>query len=192
MIARLSGKVLELSEKYVILDVNGVGYKVYCPKDTISGLFLAEHASLHTYLSVREDALDLYGFDSEKEKIFFEMLISVSGIGPKSAIGILSTESTEALSHSISNGNIAYLTKVSGIGRKTAEKIILELRDKVGNYIGTKETSDSIRAETDVIEALKSLGYSQNEARNALKEIPDTIIGANARIKEALKILNKK
>ena len=192
MIARISGTVLDITEKYTIVDVNGLGYKIYCPTDTLSGLRLDEPASLYTYLVVREDALDLYGFGSGDEQAFFEMLISVSGIGPKSALGILGMASIDTLKQAIASGDTGYLTKVSGIGRKTAEKIVLELRDKLRAHANTKESPGALRAESDVVEALKALGYSQNEARDALKEVPESVTGTNARIKEALKILGGK
>ncbi len=192
MISHISGLVLDISEKYAVVDVQGLGYKVYCATDTLAGLRLDSPASLHTYLAVREDALDLYGFPTSEEKDFFEMLISVSGIGPRSALGILSVATTGTLKQAIGTGDTSYLTKVSGIGRKTAEKVVLELRDKMRGHVSSKESSGALRAESDVVEALKSLGYSQNEARDALKEIPADIVGANARIKEALRILGGK
>lgn len=191
MISHLSGTIIELSEKYVILDVHGVGYKIYCSPDTLSHLGL-ENASLFTYLCVREDALDLYGFPTSEEQAFFEMLISVSGIGPKSALSILSMATVETLKQAIGTGDTSYLTKVSGIGRKTAEKVVLELRDKLRANVNMKEMPGIMRAESDVIEALKALGYSQNDARDALKEIPSDITATNARIKEALRILSGK
>jgi len=193
MISRLTGTIIDISEKYVVIDVGGVGYKVYCASDTLASLSQDTQVSMYTYLAVREDALDLYGFGSMQEKNFFEMLISVSGIGPKSALGILSTTSTDTLAQAIGTGDTSYLTKVSGIGRKTAEKIVLELRDKMRANVDTKkDNSGTLRAESDIIEALKALGYSQNEARETLKEIPQTITGTNERIREALKILGKK
>ena len=192
MIAHLSGTIIDKAEKYVVLDVHGVGYKVSCSSDTLARLDLDAQANLHTYLAVREDALDLYGFDTSDEKDFFELLISVSGIGPKSALGILSATSTETLKKAIATGDTSYLTKVSGIGRKTAEKVVLELRDKLKAHSSMSETPSILRAESDIIEALKALGYSQNEAREVVKEIPNDIVGTNARIKEALKLLGKK
>ena len=192
MIARLTGTILDIGDKYVVVDVSGVGYKVFCATDTLANLFEGNDISLHTYLAVREDALDLYGFASLQEKNFFELLISVSGIGPKGALGILSATSIDTLAHAIGTGDTSYLTKVSGIGRKTAEKIVIELRDKMQAHTKNTETPSSLRSESDIIEALKALGYSQNESRDALKEIPQSVVGTNARIKEALKILAKK
>lgn len=192
MISHLRGTILEVTDRYAVVDVQGLGYKVYCATDTLAGLKAGSEKSLHTYLAVREDALDLYGFPSAEERGFFELLISVSGIGPRSALGILSVASTDTLKKAIGTGDTSYLTKVSGIGRKTAEKVVLELRDKLRAHVDMKETPHALRAESDVIEALKSLGYSQNEARDALKEVPDEVVGTNARIREALKILGSK
>jgi holliday junction DNA helicase RuvA len=131
--------------------------------------------------------LDLYGFLEMEELGFFEMLIGVSGIGPRSALAILGIASIETLRKAISTGDTAYLTKISGIGRKTAEKIVIELRDKMGADISTT----SLQGELDALEALKSLGYSQNEARDALKKVPAEA-NINIKIKEALKILGGK
>ena len=192
MISRLSGTVIDISDKFAVLDVHGVGYKIACSPDTLASLRLDELASVYTYLAVREDALDLYGFTSDEDRGFFELLISVSGIGPRSALGILGIASVENLKQAIGTGDTGYLTKVSGIGRKTAEKIVLELRDKLRAHVSMKEGPSTLRAESDVVEALKSLGYSQNDARDALKEVPADITGTNARIKEALKILGQK
>ena len=159
MIARISGTVVDKGEKFAVIDVGGIGYKLYCSNDTLGGLELDALASLYTHLIVREDALDLYGFVSAGDQGFFEMLISVSGIGPKSALGILNVASIESLQQAIGTGDTSYLTKVSGIGRKTAEKIVLELRDKMRANVTMKENSGSLRAESDVVEALKALGY---------------------------------
>ncbi|MCE9548799.1 Holliday junction branch migration protein RuvA, partial [Candidatus Nomurabacteria bacterium] len=132
-------------------------------------------------------AFDLYGFLDRQELEFFEMLINVSGIGPKGALSILGVASIETLKKAINTNDTSYLTKISGIGKKTAEKIIIELRDKVG-----KDTEgNSLQGELDALEALKSLGYSQNEAREALKKV-STEENTNTRIREALKILGGK
>ncbi len=133
---------------------------------------------------MREESLDLYGFPDLENLEFFEMLLGVPSVGPKSALAILSLTSIETLRKAISTGDTTYLTKVSGIGRKTAEKIIVELRDKIGE----DKTGMSLAGELDALEALKSLGYSQGEAREALKKVRgDT--DTNTKIREALKIL---
>ena len=173
--------------KFLAIMANGLGYKVYALPDTLrkSG----DTASLWTHLRVKEDALDLYGFESYPELEFFETLIQISGIGPKSAMGILGIAQLDTVKKAIASGEISYLTKVSGIGKKTAERIIVELRDKMGQL--DESSGTMFKDEQDVLEALKSLGYSPVEAREAIKKIPDAVIGVNARIKEALKMLGK-
>lgn len=188
MIGSIKGKIIFRNEKFLIVETGGVGYKISVSPDTLSKLKkIDELVSFWIHTHVREDAFDLYGFLDHKELEFFEMLINVSGIGPKGALTILGIASIEILKRAIATGDISYLTKISGIGKKTAEKIIIELRDKIG-----EEKSDiSLKGELDALEALKSLGYSQNEAREALKTVSagsDT----NAKIREALKILGSK
>lgn len=192
MIGSIKGKVSFKTDKFLIIETGGVGYRVNVSPDTLSRVALravsgqnsADEVSFWIHTHVREDILDLYGFLDREELEFFEMLINVSGIGPKGALSILGIASLETLKKAISTGDISYLTKISGIGKKTAEKIVIELRDKLG-----KDTSSgSLQGELDALEALKSLGYSQNEARDALKKIsPD--LDTNAKIREALKNL---
>ena len=192
MIGSIKGKIILKTDKFVIAEVSGVGYKISISPDTLSKLKNTEKAVLfwiHTH--VREDILDLYGFLDREELEFFEMLINVSGIGPKGALGILGVASIETLRRAISTGDIAYLTKISGIGKKTAEKIIIELRDKMQNKNTEEKSSTSVRDELDALEALKSLGYSQNEAREALKEVSSEV-NTNTKIREALKVLSNK
>lgn len=185
MIGSIKGKVSFKTEKFLIIETGGVGYKVNVSPDTLSRTKAnGEEAMFWIHTHVREDIFDLYGFLDRQELEFFEMLINVSGIGPKGALSILGIASLETLKKAISTGDISYLTKISGIGKKTAEKIVIELRDKLG-----KDTSSqSLQGELDALEALKSLGYSQNEARDALKKVsPD--LDTNAKIREALKSL---
>ena len=146
--------------------------------------------SLKTHLAVRETSLDLYGFLNADELEFFEMLISISGIGPKSGLAILSVTDVSTLKTAVSSGDSSYLTKVSGIGRKSAGKIIIELQDKLGT-IDNKSDSDQMRDEMETLEALQALGYSIREAREAMKKISKTATNSSERIKEALKILSK-
>lgn len=191
MIAHLEGNIIHKAEKFVVVDVSGVGYKVFVSSDALESVTLGSNTSLWIHTAVRENSIDLYGFQNIAEMSFFELLLDVSGIGPKSALGILSVASIDTLKKAIATGDMSYLNKVSGIGRKTAEKIIVELRDKLKAHISEDGNSD-LRGESDIVEALKSLGYSQNDARDALKQIPDEVKGTNARIKEALKILGGK
>jgi len=134
--------------------------------------------------------MSMYGFLERQELELFEMLIGVSGIGPRSALQIMGLAGVETLKKAISSEDTSYLTKVSGIGRKTAEKIVLELKDKMGSAGGAHH--GELKEESDAVEALKSLGYSQSEAREALKRVGEKIKGTSGRIKEALKILGNR
>ena len=185
MIGSIKGKTILKTDKFIIIEANGVGYKVSVSLDSISRIKNEADIFIWIHTIVREDALDLYGFLERTELEFFEMLIGVSGIGPKGALGILSVASIDTLRQAIGTNDISYLTKISGIGRKTAEKIVIELRDKFKG-----EESGTLKEEMDALEALKSLGYSQNEARDALKNV--TATDTNSKIKEALKILGGK
>lgn len=188
MISQLEGKVVFSGDRYVVIDVSGVGYKVNATMETLRKIGKSKDTvRVWTYLAVRENALDLYGFEEQSELEFFELLLTVSGIGPKSAIAIMSVAPTESIRKAISTGEASYLTKISGIGRKTAEKIVLELRDKLGAW--TDIGSPELQEESDAVEALQSLGYSQHEARSALKKIPKEVSGTGKRVKEALKLL---
>ena len=189
MIGQLVGVINYRSDRYIILDVNGVGYKVFLSAETLSRLPAGE-ICLWTHLVVREDVLDLYGFQEKQELEFFELLIAVSGIGPKSALGILSLAPPAVLEKAIVAGDSSYLTKVSGIGRKSAEKIIVELRDKLGSLAGA-ETSASLQEEAETIEALQALGYSLREAREALRQVPAELTDTGDKVKAALKLLSK-
>lgn len=188
MIGSLRGNIISKTDKFVLVDVSGVGYKISVSPDTLSKTKkVGEELFLFVHMHVREDTLDLYGFLDSEELEFFEMLIGVSGIGPKGALAILGITSLETLRRAISSGDTSYLTKISGIGRKTAEKIVIELRDKMGASLG----GENLQIELDALEALKSLGYSQTEARDALKKVPADV-DTNTKIREALKILGGK
>lgn len=186
MIGLLKGTIELNTEKYIILDVNGVGYKVYISGSTFKNLpKKGEKVKLYTHLHVREDALELYGFLSLKELEFFELLISISGIGPKGALNILNVASVETLKKAIVNEESSILTKVSGIGKKTAEKIILELKNKISDELGEVGVDD------EAIDALMSLGYKLKDAREVLKKVPKEIEGVENRVREALKLLGR-
>ena len=173
------------------MDVSGVGYKIYTNTATIGERRKVKGDSEITefwiYTAVRETALDLYGFCTKEELDFFELLISVSGIGPKSAMGILSIATLQNLRHAISTGDIGHLTKVSGVGKKNAEKIVMELKDKLVGL--SVDMSKSMSGEVDALEALKSLGYAEREAREALKKVSD-VSDIGEKVKKALKLLS--
>lgn len=192
MISRLTGVIVHTDSKFVVLDVQGVGYKIFTTVDIITKLSKDEKKiTLWTYLAVRENAMDLYGFLSIAELNFFELLITISGIGPKTAMGILNCASVHSLETAIQTGDTSHLIKVSGIGKKIAEKIVRELKDKFETVAHTPESEKAMRNDSDALEALKSLGYSQNESRDVLKKLPKTIVKTNDKLREALKILGK-
>lgn len=186
MLGSIRGRTILKREKFLIVEVAGVGYKVSSTNSVLESVAENQEVFLFLYTHVREDALQLYGFTEEKDLEVFEKLLGVSGIGPKGALSVLNVAGVENLEHAITAQDLNYLTKVSGIGRKTAEKIILELKDK----IVSKEKNTNLKDEADALEALKALGYSQNEARQALRETRAQ--NTNDRIKEALKVLGTK
>jgi len=192
MIASLTGIVVEKSLNCAVIDVHGVGYKVFMTSSLLGGLAVGEEIRVPTYLSVREDALDLYGFANRDELRFFELLITISGIGPKSALSILNITTLDALRQAVNSEDTTHLTRISGIGRKTAERIVIELRGKLDGFefeIAATEAG-AMREEVDALEALKSLGYSQKEAQEALKSVPKNVAGTGERVKHALKHLS--
>ena len=192
MISRLTGTVIHKDARCVVLDVSGVGYKVTLTKDILAEITtkLEGVLTLWTYLAVREDALDLYGFLKKDDLDFFELLIAhVSGVGPKTAMGIMGATTVDTLKRAIASGETAHLTKISGIGKKVAEKIVLELKEKIGNV--EEYTSTSMRDDSDTLEALKTLGYGERDIRDALKKLPKTISGTSDKVKHALKLLGK-
>ena len=191
MIARISGTLVEQHGSTATIDVGGVGYAVHLSSNTVGSLSReGETVSLWTHLSVRENALDLYGFTERDELELFELLIGVPGIGPKSGLAILSLATVEELATSIRSGDTAYLTTVSGIGKKSAEKIVLELRDKLGEQSGA--AGINLSEETDVLEALGALGYSVRESREVLRHVPRAVAGTGERVRVALKLLGTK
>ena len=192
MISKLTGAVTEKDSDYLIIEVGGIGYKVNVSPDVVAKAKEKEEISLFTYLAVRENSLDLYGFLGKGELVFFELLVSVSGIGPKGALGVLSQATPIQLETSITTGDCSILTKVSGIGEKTAERIILELKNKIGKISslqGSARKDSNVDVET--MEALLALGYSQRDAQEALREIGSKTKNVNENVKRALKILGR-
>jgi len=188
MISHITGRVLSRQDKFIVIEANSLGYKVFITTELNSSIKEGQEISLWTYLAVRENALDLYGFKTHEELNLFELLITVSGIGPKTAMGILNVATVSSLKKAISTGETAHLTKVSGLGKKMADKLVLELK---GKMLSSDEASHDIKEEVDALEALKSLGYSHKEAREALQDIGSEIKETGAKIKAALKHLGK-
>ena len=188
MISQITGKIILKTDKFIIIETNGIGYKVFATTSLLSISKLDQNQKVWTYLAVRENALDLYGFSDKKELDFFELLNTISGVGPKTALNILNVATVDSLRKAISSGDTAHLTKVSGLGKKMADKIVLELKGKLGSY---EEVALGLKEEIDALEALKSLGYSHKEAREALQEIDKSLTTTSDRVKAALKHLGK-
>lgn len=189
MIAKLTGIIDELNLGNIIIDVQGVGYKVFISGKSLETLthLKGDKTSLFIYSAIRDTAFDLYGFIEKSDKDFFELLLTVSGIGPKSALSILDTAPVETLREGIFSGDAVYLSKISGIGKKSAEKIILGLKDKLGAMDdSTINTSGGGMA----IQALVQIGYSEKEAREVIQKI-DKSLTTEEIVKEALKSLGK-
>ncbi len=188
MIGTISGTIRHKESNMILVDVNGVGYKVFVTGDTALELKLSDPCFLWTHLAVRETALDLYGFLDKETLDLFELLIGISGIGPKTALGILTAASPAILRKAVANEDTSYLVKVSGIGKKNAEKIVLELRGKL--LVGSDDKSSDMRSEGDVMEALISLGYNERDIRDILKKMPKDIEKTQDKVKYALKNLS--
>lgn len=184
MIGSLQGIIRGVFRDTFVLEVNGVGYKVFVPVSTLTRYAEHDNLFLWTHLAVRETAQDLYGFESKDELRWFELLLSVSGIGPKSALNILNTVDVSGLEKTILANDATGLSKAYGIGKKTAEKIVLELKGKVG----VSEERKSNESDGDVIDALIGLGYSIREARDAVRLVPKDIDTAEGKIREAIRI----
>ena len=196
MIDQISGKIISINENYVVLAVGGFGIKVNISAAFASKLVNEDLITLVTYLNVREDALDLYGFKNESERNLFLMLISISGIGPKLAVSILSGVEIEELKSNILSGDIKSLTSIPGVGAKTAKRIIIELKDKLSMTTTTElgfEDNFGSKISKDVLSALVGLGYSESIAIDAIKRMNPASADKSIEslIKEALKILNE-
>ena len=178
MIAHLSGKLLSKQPNQVIVDVNGVGYEVHVPLSTFYEVGdVGSLVQLRIYTHVREDTIALFGFKSAKEKLMFEQVTSISGIGPKLGITILSGMPVDELVASIRQSNLARLTSIPGIGKKTAERLVVELRDKLAKTVPTGEqtAAQSVsQPQEDVISALVNLGYAKPSAERAVQSVVST------------------
>lgn len=195
MIRHIQGQVTYLNSDHVIIDVSGVGYQVYTPKsETFSE---KTRVTLYTHHAVRENSSDLYGFLTNEELEMFELLLTLPKIGPKSALQVMNQADLDLLKRSIITNDAEHLTKLSGIGKKTAEKIVAGLKDKVIDVsIGNNDGASNINAsnnqvQSDTIEALVALGYSQQEARKAAQELPSHLTDTKIAVTEALKLMNK-
>lgn len=191
MIRQLRGVVAGKGKDYLIVEVGGaaggLGFKVHAPEPTVLRLTEETAVTLHTYLQVREDALTLFGFETEDELNTFELLLTVSGVGPKAALSTLSALSPDALRLALANEEPGLIARAPGIGKRTAEKIVLELKDKVKQPAsGVHGLVHIMDADVEVIEALVGLGYSVMEAQRAVQGLPKDVTGVEDRLRLAL------
>ena len=194
MIAGVKGTIESIGSNWVIVDVGGISFQVFLPTSTLSTLsVIGQQARLHTHLHVREDNLTLYGFSSARELALFQTLITVKGIGPKLGLAMLSALDVEQLTMAIAGGDAALLTAVPGIGKKTSERIILELKDKIGGSWMMTHDIESVQGNSEVVAALTSLGYSVAEATRAVAALPtSTHLSLEDKITLALKYFGGK
>ena len=193
MIAFIEGKILNKGKDFIVLKTGGIGYKVFVNSNLLSELVSGQDLELFIYHHITEQNSLLFGLKNTEEQEFFELILSVSGIGPKTALNVMATASIYEIKDSISRGEPDLLNKVSGIGPKTAERVVLELRNKIGHIEMSLEQKNKKGglASGDEIDALIALGYSMTQARDALRSVDKKIKDSGERIKEALKILSK-
>ena len=186
MIASIKGVVTHVGNESVVVEAGGVGYEVMLPEPALAKMKTDRPAAFWTHEYLREDSRELFGFAAPDELVFFRKLISISGVGPRSAIKIMGLGRTSEIKKAIMNGDITYLTRAPGVGKKSAQKIILELK-------GTIEDADTPRGGGDeVVEALVGLGYSRAEATSTVQALPKELIETEERIRAALKSLRKR
>lgn len=191
MIGRLAGTIVAKSPPQLLLDVAGVGYEVDVPMSSFYDLpALGEQVTLLTHFVVREDAQLLFGFLTESERQTFRLLVKISGIGPRTALSILSGLSVDDIAQAVALQESGRLVKVPGIGKKTAERLLLELKGKLGDAVGAKTTGMQTNAQGDIVQALVALGYSERDAAATLKTLPADV-EVSAGIKLALRALGK-
>jgi Holliday junction DNA helicase RuvA len=190
MIGRIAGVLLEKNPPQLLIDVNGVGYEIEVPMSTFYNLpAIGQSVSLHVHMVVREDAQLLFGFGSEDERRAFRQLIRISGVGARIALALLSGLSVAELVQAVALQESGRLVKVPGIGKKTAERLLLELKGKLGDELsGTVAGERTLPARSDVINALLGLGYSDKEAQGAVKALPEGL-SVSEGIRQALKLL---
>jgi len=188
MFGHITGKVFDLKGTKAIVDAHGIGFTVHCTPAYAEKLKIGREASFWTHTAVRETSIDLYGFETEEDLRVFELLITVSGVGPKSGLAILSVAGVKSIEQAVGSGDTSSLTKISGIGRKTAEKIVLELN---GKLMATRKGETGNNEDIDVFEALKSLGYRERDIQEIIKKLPKDLNGVGEKVKHALKNLGK-
>jgi Holliday junction DNA helicase RuvA len=188
MFGHITGKIFDLKGTKTIVKAGGVGFVIHSTPSYLSKLRTGMEANFWAHTAVRENSIDLYGFETEEELRVFELLITVSGVGPKSGLAIISVAGVKSIEEAVATGDTSSLTKISGIGRKTAEKIVLELN---GKLVTARKGTGGASEDIDVFDALKSLGYREREIQEIIKKMPKELAGTNEKIKYALKNLGK-
>lgn len=192
MLGFIEGKIIAKDEKFFVIEAGGIGYKVFSHQEILDKIpEIGRSVKVWTHLYVREDALDLYGFLEREELDFFETLIGISGIGPKSALGILAQAPVNLLKEAIVSDDETFFTRVSGIGRKTAQKLVLELKSRLSREVKPVPGSNS-EILAQALEALVSLGYKEREAREILRKLPKEARSVEEKVKSALKYFSKR
>ena len=187
MISKVTGIVEIYNQDQIVVVVNGIGYLISCCRRDLNNLVNGQEVTMETYLHVREDALDLYGFTKKIDVQIFKQLISVSGIGPKLAMAILSRYTANDISKAIMEADTGFFTSISGVGKKNAQKIIVELKSKFGSIKDLDLQSEDDIGDTELSEALKSLGYRRDEIELLIKNIPSEITILEEKIRFVLK-----
>ena len=191
MIGFLKGKVEFLDRPYLILDISRVGYRVLVPNEIFEKSKIGQSLKLFTFTYVREDALELFGFEALEDLKLFEQLITVSGIGPKTALSIFSFGDRDSIISAVAKADVDFFTSVPRLGRKNAQKIIIELKSKIGSLEELDLSGDGFSKNNEVIMALKGFGFSVKEAQDAIKNIDKKIESVEQKIRLALKYLGK-
>jgi Holliday junction DNA helicase RuvA len=187
MIGYIKGKIIGKTESQILLENNGIGYRLSVTPKVLDKA-MASEVELHTYLQVREDALNLYGFENANDLNFFELLLTVSGVGPKMAMTILSSGDMDLIKNAIASQDLAVFTKMGGVGKKTAERIIVELKEKLGSVLLSGK--GVVGGGDDILAALEGLGYSTREIKEVLGKI-DMNLSSEEKLRQALKYLSK-
>jgi Holliday junction DNA helicase RuvA len=190
MIHSLAGTFDTKGDNFAVVNVGGVGYKVFGTKRFLESAEAGSPAKIFTHYYLRENAAELYGFPAKEELTFFELLTSVSGVGPKSALSIMNTAPLKDLTAALNEGRPDLLTQASGIGRKTAERVVVELRGKLAS-ISSHETVARMEKDVDLTDTLTGLGYRRHEAQLAIAKIPKEFQSLEERLKAVLRILHK-
>ena len=187
MFGHITGEIFNLKPTKTIVKTGGIGFVINSTPEYIQKLRIGSEASFWTHTAVRENSIDLYGFEKEEELRVFELLIMVSGVGPKSALAIIGVAGIRAIEEAVGKNDTSLLTKISGIGRKTAEKIVLELNGK----LFAKENKEQVNNDLEVFDALKALGYREKDIQEAMRSIDVNIVNTTDKIKYILKNLGK-